>query len=135
LPGLPGSGLNTKQNNRLRQTAEPVLLAQKSQISVYRSVLHRTTKYVIPRAQSARGNLLVRFKSILRTKIHRKSSNCSMDRYYFEQLTSFQEIATSAPSGPPRNDTVIWWLAASIQQNDKLQFITGKNVENCGMLW
>ena len=58
-----------------------------------------------------------------------------MDRYYFEQLTSFQEIATSAPSGPPRNDTVIGWLAASIQQNDKLQFIPGKNVENCRMLW
>lgn len=91
------------------------------QISVCRSI-KRTFKHVIPRAQSARGNLLVRFKSILRTKIHRKSSNCSMDRYYFEHLTSLQEIATSAPSGPPRNDTVIWQLAASIQQSDKSQF-------------
>ena len=45
-----------------------------------------------------------------------------MDRYYFEHLTSLQEIATSAPSGPPRNDTVIWQLAASIQQSDKFQF-------------
>ena len=50
-----------------------------------------------------------------------------MDRYYFEHLTSLREIATSAPSGPPRNDTVIWQLAASIQQSDKSQFVDDRN--------
>ena len=47
-------------------------------------------------------------------------SNCSMACCFSAHLTASQEIATSAPSGPPRNDAVIWQLAASIQQNDKL---------------
>ncbi len=55
-------------------------------------------------------------KSIENYQIVRWTDN--FPAYY----TASREIATSAPLGPPRNDTVIWWSVASIQQPDKSHF-------------